>query len=124
MQRLAHRLRCLDTSAWGIEKNMKKKTMATAVLSNAKKWPARLADSELSHLEAVLAIAWRRSVATAVRGLDLAYWSRRLASVETRCDLLASQTKRVATLSRSLAAFEPTVETVTEHGTPSTRIAA
>jgi hypothetical protein len=103
---------------------MKKKTTATAVLSHAKKWPARLADSELSHLEAVLAIAGRRSVATAVRGLDLAYWSTRLDSVETQYDLLASQIKRVAALSCSLAALEPTVKTVTEHGTPTARIAA
>ncbi|WP_158936187.1 hypothetical protein [Burkholderia sp. S171] len=106
---------------------MKKKTLATAALSNAKKWPARLADSELGHLEAVLALAGRRSVATAVRGLDLAYWSTRLAALETQYDLLASQTKRVSSLSRSLAALETSVEiveTVTGHGTPITRIAA
>jgi len=103
---------------------MNKKPIATAVLSHAKKWPVRLADSELSHLEALLAVAGRRSMATAVRGLDLTYWSTRLAAVETQYDLLASQTKRVAALSRSLSALEPTVETVTEHGTPIARLAA
>jgi hypothetical protein len=101
-----------------------KKTMTTAVPSNAKKWPARLADTELSHLESVLAIARRRSVATAVRGLDLTYWSTRLAAVETQYDLLASQTKRVDALTRSLAAREPTAETVAERATPTSQKAA
>jgi hypothetical protein len=103
---------------------MTKKTMATAALSTSKKWPARLADSELGHLEAVLAFAGRRSVATEIRGLDLAYWSARLAAVETRYDLLASQTKRVAALFRSLATFELTVEAVDERERPTARKAA
>jgi hypothetical protein len=103
---------------------MKKKTTATAAAPIAKKWPARLADSELSHLEAMLAIVGHRSAATAIRGLDLAYWRRRLAAVETQYDLLDSQTKRATALSRSLGALEPTIESVVEHGTPTARIAA
>jgi hypothetical protein len=96
----------------------------TAMLSAAQKRPARLADGELSHLEAILGIAGRRSAATAVRGLDLAYWSARIASVATQYDLLMSQTQRVAALSRSLAALEPTDKTIVEHSSRVARLAA
>jgi hypothetical protein len=103
-------------------KTMTKDT--TAVLSAAKKRPARLADCELSHLEAVLGLAGRRSVATALRGLDLAYWSARVASIATQYDLIMSQTQRVAALSRSLAALGPPDKTIAERSTRLVRLAA
>jgi hypothetical protein len=96
----------------------------TAELSTDKKLPARLADAELSHLEALLGTAGRRSVAMAVRGLGLTYWSARIAAIATEYDLVASQTNRVAALSRSLAALEAAVQTVAEHSNRGARLAA
>jgi hypothetical protein len=103
---------------------MKKRTTPIAVPPDTKRWPARLADAELAHLESVLAVAGRRSVATAVRGLDLAYWSARLAAVEAQHDLLTSQTKRIEALSRLLVGLDPTVEIMAELGTAPAQVAA
>lgn len=89
-----------------------------------KKRPARLADAELNHLEAVLGIAGRRFTATSMRGLNTAYWSARVDAIAAQHDLVASQKKRVAVLSSALTTPEPTVRPAAAYGARVARLAA
>jgi hypothetical protein len=106
------------------EITMRKVVPAAAGHDGAKKLPARLADRELSHLQAVLSSASRQFALTAVRGLDLVYWTARVASIDTQYELLTSQKQRLASLSRLLAALAPAGDTASEDGAPTARMAA
>lgn len=94
------------------------------IRSNAKKHPAQLTEVELSHLEVVLGIAYQQFAITAVPALDLTYWTARVAGIARQYDLVASQTKRVAALSRLLVSLQSSVETLAERRTQPSRIAA
>jgi hypothetical protein len=88
-------------------KTMKIDAAAINELSGTRRMTALQADRELTHLEAVLRSSVLQLALTAARGLDLAYWAARVASMEAEYDLLVPQKRRVANLLRLLGALTP-----------------
>jgi hypothetical protein len=73
-----------------------------------KRMTAHQAERELNHLEAVLKSSTCTFAMTAVRGLDLEYWTSRVGVIDSQYDLMAAQKRRVASLTRLLETFTPT----------------
>jgi hypothetical protein len=72
------------------------------VASRAKARPSRLADTELDHLERVVRLVARADTYTPIHGLDMAYWRRRVALIESSFELLPVQMSRMKALLASL----------------------
>lgn len=70
--------------------------------SRAKARPSRLADTELDHLERVVRLMARADTYTPIHGLDMAYWRRRVALIESSFELLPVQMSRMKALLASL----------------------
>ena len=81
---------------------MKNPTQLGAVVSRAKARPSRLADAELDHLEKVVRLMARADTYTPIHGLDIAYWRRRVALIESSFELLPIQRSRMKALLASL----------------------
>ena len=81
---------------------MKNPTQLGAVVSRAKARPSRLADAELDHLEKVVRLMARADTHTSIHGLDIAYWRRRVALIESSFELLPIQRSRMKALLASL----------------------
>jgi len=77
---------------------MKNPTQLGAVASRAKACPSRLADAELDHLEKVVRLMARADPYTPIHGLDIAYWRRRVALIESSFELLPIQRSRMKAL--------------------------
>jgi hypothetical protein len=79
----------------------------TKGFNEIKRMTAHQAEPELSHLEAVLKLSTRQFSMTAVRGLDLEYWTARVGAIDSKYDLMAAQKRRVAKLLSVLATLTP-----------------
>jgi hypothetical protein len=74
--------------------------------TKSNKHSARLADGQIDHLEGILVGALGTHVMTAVRSLDLDYWTARINVIAVQFDLVPSQRSRLAALLRLLAVRE------------------
>ncbi|WP_277189233.1 hypothetical protein [Caballeronia sp. BR00000012568055] len=72
--------------------------------------PAQLAERELQHLELILGNVIERSNIDPSR-LPAKYWDMRVAQLDADYDLVPSQSQRVATLQRKLAALDEVLDT-------------
>ena len=86
---------------------MKNPTQLGAMASRAKARPSRLADTELDHLEKVVRLMAWPDTYTPIHGLDIAYWRRRVALIESLFELLPIQRSRITALHASLGWLGP-----------------
>ena len=80
---------------------MRELTPRGAAPIRTKARPSRLADAELDHLENILQLVARAGY-TSIHGLDIAYWCRRVAFIESEFELLPIQRSRVKALLQAL----------------------
>ena len=91
---------------------MKRGVNATAVPAFRQRRPAQLAERELKHLEMILANFVDGN--TASDRLPAKYWDMRVAQLDAEYDLVPSQSQRVASLQRKLAALDSALHTAAD----------
>jgi hypothetical protein len=77
---------------------MKNPRQLRAAVSRPKARPSRLADTELDHLEKIIWLMAQSDPYTPTHGLDMAYWRRRVALIESSFELLPIQRSRMTAL--------------------------
>lgn len=77
---------------------MKNPRQPRVAVSGLKARPSRLADTELDHLEKIFQLMAQSDTYTPTHGLDIAYWRRRAALIESSFELLPIQRFRMTAL--------------------------
>jgi hypothetical protein len=73
-------------------------TKLRAAATRTKARPSLLADAELNHLEQVMRLIAGAAPYTPIYGLDMAYWRRRIAFIESSFELLPIHRSRIKVL--------------------------